>query len=66
LFGLPTFIFGQGEKIGKINAKREQKSRFCPLFLGFCPLLKTKLGTLKARRYVVCGLSAHFPTFFFN
>ena len=45
---------------------------FCPLFLGFCPLLKMKMGRDKKPANPVfmrvpsswISISAHFPTFF--
>ena len=40
------------------------QNELVPTFLGFCPLLKTKVATKNLGKSKVCGLSAHLPTFF--
>jgi hypothetical protein len=57
---LPTFKsnFAKFRKFLKISAHFFSKK------VGFCPLLKPKVGRQNPHEYWVCGSKAHFPTFF--
>lgn len=64
---VPTFIIGlraAAHFCVLLYRLRSVYGRKCPVFLGFCPVLKMKLATKNPAFAMVCGLPAHFPTFF--